>query len=56
LAAAIKKASGVDAKLIGGAGGIFDVQADGKVIFSKHETGRFPEDAEIIEVLAPQRK
>jgi selenoprotein W-related protein len=55
LAAAIKSDSGVDAKLIGGAGGIFDVKVDGKMIFSKHETGRFPEDAEILEMLAPHR-
>jgi len=30
-----------------GSGGVFDVSVDGKVIFSKHEQGRFPDAAEI---------
>jgi selenoprotein W-related protein len=55
LAAAIKKACGVETKLIEGSGGVFDVKADGKLVFSKHETGRFPEDAEILDMLAPHR-
>lgn len=51
MAAAIKKALGVETKLIEGGGGIFDVKADGKLIYSKHETGRFPEDFEVLEAL-----
>jgi hypothetical protein len=27
------------------------VLADGALVFSKHETGRFPEDGEILEAL-----
>jgi hypothetical protein len=27
------------------------VLADGAMVFSKHETGRFPEDGEILEAL-----
>jgi selenoprotein W-related protein len=49
----------VDAELIGGGGGVFDVTADGKLVFSKHEQGRFPEDDEILsslEKLAPRGK
>jgi len=34
--------------LIGGNGGIFDVKVDGKLIYSKHETGRFPEEDEVL--------
>ncbi|PWU24431.1 MAG: hypothetical protein C5B48_06345 [Candidatus Rokuibacteriota bacterium] len=30
----------------------FDVLVDGKLIFSKQETGRFPDDGEILELLA----
>ena len=41
----------MDAKLVGGKGGVFDVEIDGKVIFSKHEMSRFPEEAEILELL-----
>ncbi len=53
MADAIKAENGVKAKLIAGGGGIFDVKVDGKLIFSKHETGRFPEDNEIIRQLSP---
>lgn len=41
----------MDAELIKGGGGIFDVEVDGSRIFSKHEAGRFPEDDEILEQL-----
>jgi Rdx family protein len=36
---------------IEGGKGQFDVIADGRRIFSKRETGRFPEDGEIITAL-----
>lgn len=36
-----------------GSGGVFDVRADGKLIFSKHEEGRFPDEDEILNDLAP---
>ncbi len=39
---------GVEAELVAGGGGIFDVKADGKLIFSKHKVGRFPETEEIL--------
>ncbi len=42
---------GVDAELIAGGGGIFDVKAEGKLIFSKHKVGRFPETDEILSQL-----
>jgi selT/selW/selH-like putative selenoprotein len=41
----------VQPELIAGGGGIFDVKADGKLIFSKHETGRFPEHDEVLTAL-----
>jgi selenoprotein W-related protein len=37
--------------MIAGNGGIFDVKADGKLIYSKHETGRFPEHDEVLDQL-----
>jgi len=37
----------VKPKLIEGSGGIFDVKVDGKLIYSKRATGRFPENDEI---------
>lgn len=38
-------------KLIPGRGGIFDVEVDGRMIYSKHQTGRFPEHDEVIQQL-----
>jgi hypothetical protein len=32
---------------------VFDVAVDGKLIFSKHQAGRFPQDAEILSVVRP---
>ncbi len=38
----------MEAELIKGDAGIFDVHQDDKLIFSKHEAGRFPEEDEIL--------
>ena len=51
MAAAIRETFDVEPELIAGAGGIFDVKADGKMIYSKHETGRFPEHDEVLTAL-----
>jgi selenoprotein W-related protein len=51
LAADIRNKLGFDVELIQSKGGIFDVQADGKLIFSKHEQGRFPEHTEVIDAI-----
>ncbi len=51
MAAAIKKQTQVDPEFIKGKGGIFDVRLNGELIYSKHETGRFPEDAEVLQAL-----
>ena len=51
MAAEIKKARSIDAKLIKGTGGQFEVVLDGKLIFSKKALGRFPENAEIVEMV-----
>ena len=51
MAAAIREAQGVDCRLIAGKNGIFDVVVDGKRIYSKGETGRFPTNQEILELL-----
>jgi selT/selW/selH-like putative selenoprotein len=48
LAATISSEKGVDAELIRGDNGIFDVVVDGEKIFSKHAEGRFPEEDEIL--------
>jgi selenoprotein W-related protein len=52
LAAAIKQKFGVEVDLIKGSGGIFDVVVDSRCIYSKHETGRFPTNEEVLAKLA----
>ncbi|MBI4183546.1 MAG: SelT/SelW/SelH family protein [Proteobacteria bacterium] len=34
-----------------GSGGVFEISADGKVLFSKKKAGRFPEDDELLKLL-----
>ena len=42
--------------MIEGGGGIFDVKIDGMLIYSKHETGRFPEDEEVLGIIRALRQ
>ena len=46
--ARIQEARGIEAELVRGDGGVFDVVVDGKLIYSKHKTGRFPDPDEIL--------
>jgi predicted Rdx family selenoprotein len=48
VAAALAHAVGVRAELIDGDNGIFDVAVDGEVVYSRHKTGEFPTDFEIV--------
>ena len=41
----------MDSEIVRGSGGIFDVTANSKRVFSKHDEGRFPTEREIIEKL-----
>ena len=49
----IKQSVGCEPELIAGDNGIFDVEVDGRNIFSKHEVGRFPENDEVLALLKP---
>jgi len=49
LAEAIKNQCHIEPRLIEGRGGIFDVRVDGELIYSKHDTGEFPDPALIVE-------
>ena len=51
LAAQIEQECGVEPRLIKGDNGIFDVKRDGQLIYSKHQTDRFPEAEEVLEQL-----
>ena len=48
MAAEIKQALGVEPQLVKGDSGVFDVAADGALLFSKHREERFPDAAEIM--------
>lgn len=52
---AIKEKFGIVATLVEGHGGAFEVTVDGKRIFSKLKTFRFPENEEILAKLATLR-
>ena len=47
----MREAFGVEANLVPGSNGTFDVVVDEKLVFSKFETGRFPSPGEIVEKL-----
>ncbi len=53
---AIKTKYGLTAGLKEGAGGIFEVSIDGKVVYSNQTTYRFPTDPEIFEKIDAARK
>jgi selenoprotein W-related protein len=48
LAAALRANFGIEATLIKGGGGVFDVAVDDAIVYSKHDTGRFPTNEEIV--------
>ncbi len=48
MAAELKSELDVDATLIPGSGGVFDVTVDGKLVFSKHDEGDFPDPQEVV--------
>jgi selT/selW/selH-like putative selenoprotein len=39
-------------RLVAGTTGTFDVAVDGKLVFSRHREGRFPDDDEIVAALS----
>ena len=53
---AIKTKYGLTAGLKEGAGGIFEVSIDGKVVYSNQTTYRFPTDEEIFERIETAKK
>jgi len=47
----MKKELGIDCALVASGGGVFEVTVDGKLIFSKKQLGRFPDDGEVVKLL-----
>ncbi|HAJ75033.1 MAG TPA: hypothetical protein DCM64_01115 [Gammaproteobacteria bacterium] len=52
MSAEIKEQTGIEAVLIPGGGGIYDIRKDGVLVFSRHKLARFPEPGEIAGLLA----
>jgi len=52
LAQEIKETFGYEAQLVKSSGGVFEIEKNGKLIFSKKKTGKFPEPGEIIKLLS----
>ncbi|MBC80578.1 MAG: hypothetical protein CMQ33_07065 [Gammaproteobacteria bacterium] len=48
MAGKLKSNFDIEAQLIEGDGGIFDVKLGGNLVYSKHETGSFPDEDELI--------
>ena len=40
-----------DVDIIAGSDGVYDIVVDGRLLFSKKETGRFPDDGEILKLI-----
>ena len=51
MAAELKDAFGVEAKLVAAGGGLFEVTVDGDLVFSKKSLKRFPEPGEVPSLL-----
>ena len=51
MAAKIKESLGVEPGLIPEGRGIFDVVVDGKLMYSKYETGTFPDNDQLVGLL-----
>jgi predicted Rdx family selenoprotein len=51
----VLNAGGIAASIIEGRNSQFDVLADGELVFSKQREGRFPEEDEVLELLASSR-
>jgi selT/selW/selH-like putative selenoprotein len=51
LGARLSRELGIDAELVRGDRGVFDVTVDGAVIFSKHTAGRFPDESALVETI-----
>jgi selenoprotein W-related protein len=47
----LKKTFGAKVELLPSTGGVFEVTADEKIVFSKKEMKRFPEEGEIVGLL-----
>jgi len=52
LAAKINDRFSASTRLIEGGGGIFDVHVNGVLVYSKHQTGEFPDEDALVSEIA----
>ena len=52
LADDLKKEFNAEAELVESGGGVFEIELDDKLIFSKKKLNRFPEDGEIVKLVS----
>jgi selenoprotein W-related protein len=52
MAVAILDRFGITSELIKSGGGVFEIELNGELIFSKKAKGRFPEDREVFDAIA----
>ena len=45
------RSKSLDVELVKGSNGIFDVEIDGKLVYSKRNTGRFPNRGELLTLI-----
>jgi len=38
-------------RLVKGRDGVFNVTVDGRLVYSKHQTGRFPDSGEVVDAI-----
>ena len=48
-------AKGIPAGIVEGVKSQFDVRSDGRLVFSKQQEGRFPEEDEVLSLVASDR-
>jgi selT/selW/selH-like putative selenoprotein len=51
VAAAVEEETSHAVELVEGSGGVFVVRIDGKTVYSKQKTGRFPSAEEIVSIV-----
>jgi selenoprotein W-related protein len=47
----LQKVLSAEVELLPSSGGVFEISADGRLVFSKKELKRFPEEGEIVKLL-----
>ena len=52
MAASLKESLGIDAEVVADSGGVFDVILGDRLVFSRHEAGRFPHSEEIVRLIS----